>query len=258
MLIIPAIDLRAGRCVRLSQGRKDDVKFYDGDPVETALGYQSDGAQMLHVVDLDGAFSDPNSRNRAVLRELVSQIDLPIQFGGGMRGLQDVEQMIELGVSRVVIGTLAVESPDVLAKLVELFLSQVCVGIDARDGQVMTRGWEKQETITSVELAQRVSALGVERIVYTDVSRDGMLTGVNLEQTCAIARESGLRVTASGGVSSLADIRSLRDLSESGVDSVIVGKALYEGRFTLREAIVEGTVVAGGNRPSQVTNLNLT
>jgi phosphoribosylformimino-5-aminoimidazole carboxamide ribotide isomerase len=242
MLIIPAIDLRAGRCVRLSQGRKDDVKFYEGDAVETALGYQSDGAQMLHIVDLDGAFSDPNSRNREVFREIVSQTDLPIQFGGGMRKLQDVEQVIELGVTRVVVGTLAVESPEVLTKLLEMFGSQVCVGIDARDGQVMTRGWEKQATITAVDLAQRVAALGVERIVYTDVARDGMLTGVNLEQTCTIARESGLRVTASGGVSSLADISRLREVTESGVDSVIVGKALYEGRFTLKEALAAGTV----------------
>ena len=242
MLIIPAIDLRAGRCVRLSQGRKDDVKIYDGDAVEIALSYQSEGAQMLHVVDLDGAFSDPNSRNRAVFREIVSQTDLPIQFGGGMRSLEEVEQVIELGVSRVVVGTLAVESAEVLAKLVEMFGPRVCVGIDARDGQVMTRGWEKRETITAVELAQRVAALGVERIVYTDVARDGMLAGVNMQQTCMIARESGLRVTASGGVSSLDDIGRLRRERESGVDSVIIGKALYERRFSLREAIDEGTV----------------
>ncbi|MCM3903864.1 MAG: 1-(5-phosphoribosyl)-5-[(5-phosphoribosylamino)methylideneamino] imidazole-4-carboxamide isomerase, partial [Pyrinomonadaceae bacterium] len=221
---------------------KDEVKVYEGDPVETALRYQNDGAQMLHIVDLDGAFSDPNSQNRAVFRKIVSQTDLPIQFGGGMRSVQDVEQVIELGVARVVVGTLAVELPDVLAKIVDMFGSRVCVGIDARNGQVMTRGWEKQESITAVELAQRVAALGLERIVYTDVARDGMLTGVNVEQTSAIARESGLKVTASGGVSSLADISRLRAVSESGVDSVIVGKALYEGRFTLKEAIAEGSV----------------
>ena len=129
-----------------------------------------------------------------------------------------------------------------IAGIVDMFGSRVCVGIDARDGQVMTRGWEKRETITAVELAQRVAALGVERIVYTDVARDGMLAGVNLEQTCTIARESGLRVTASGGVASLADISRLRRVSESGVDSVIVGKALYEGRFSLKEAINEGII----------------
>jgi len=237
MLIIPAIDLRAGRCVRLSQGRKADVKIYEGDPVETALRYENEGAEMLHIVDLDGAFSDPNSQNRAVFREIVSQTKLPIQFGGGMRNLQDVERVIELGVARAVVGTLAVESPDLLAKLVKMFGSRVCVGIDARNGQVMTRGWEKEEATTAVELAQRVASLGVERVVYTDVARDGMLTGVNLEQTCAIARESGLKVTASGGVSSLDDIARLRRGSESGVDSVIVGKALYEGRFGVKDAV---------------------
>jgi phosphoribosylformimino-5-aminoimidazole carboxamide ribotide isomerase len=242
LLIIPAIDLRDGRCVRLTQGRKDDATVYDGDPIEIALSYEASGAQMIHIVDLDGAFSDPNSRNRQVLRRIVSRIRIPLQFGGGLRSLEDVAQVIEMGVSRVVLGTMAVESPDVLAKLVAMFGSRVCVGIDARNNQVMTRGWEKRELITAVELAQRVAAFGVERVVYTDVARDGMLAGVNLDQTCAIARESGLKVTASGGVSSLADISRLGGVSESGVDSVIVGKALYESRFSLEDAINEGSV----------------
>jgi phosphoribosylformimino-5-aminoimidazole carboxamide ribotide isomerase len=240
ILVIPAIDLRDGRCVRLTQGRKDNTKIYDGDPIDIALSYEANGAQMIHIVDLDGAFSEPNSRNRQVLRKIISRVGIPLQFGGGLRSLEDVAQVIELGASRVVVGTLAVESPEVLAKLVDMFGSRVCVGIDARDNQVMTRGWEKREIITAVELAQRVAAFGVERVVYTDVARDGMLAGVNLEQTYTIAQESGLRVTASGGVSSLADISCLRRVSESGVDSVIVGKALYEGRFTVKEAINEG------------------
>lgn len=242
LVIIPAIDLRDGRCVRLTQGRKEHATVYDGDPIEIALSYEADGAQMIHLVDLDGAFSDPNSRNRKMLRKIISRIKTPLQFGGGLRNLEDVAQVIELGVSRVVVGTLAVESPEVLAKLVNMFDSRVCVGIDARDNQVMTRGWEKREIITAVELAQRVAALGVERIVYTDVARDGMLAGINLEQTCLISRESGLRVTASGGVSSLADIRAVRTISECGIDSVIVGKALYDGRFNLKDAINEGGV----------------
>jgi phosphoribosylformimino-5-aminoimidazole carboxamide ribotide isomerase len=243
ILIIPAIDLRDGCCVRLTQGRKDNATVYDGDPIEIALSYEASGARMIHIVDLDGAFSEPNSRSRQVLHKIISRIKIPLQFGGGLRSLEDVAQVIELGASRVVVGTLAVESPDELAKLVDMFGSRVCVGIDARDNQVMTRGWEKREIITAVELAQRVAALGVKRIVYTDVARDGMLSGINLEQTCAISRVSGLRVTASGGVSSLADINRLKSVSESGVDSVIVGKALYEGRFTLDEAIDEGTRV---------------
>jgi phosphoribosylformimino-5-aminoimidazole carboxamide ribotide isomerase len=253
MIIIPAIDLRDGRCVRLLQGRKDNATFYDGDPIEIAESYEADGAEMIHVVDLDGAFADPNSRNWQVVREIVSSLKTPLQFGGGLRSLSDVEEVIDLGVTRVVIGTLAVENPACLAQMLLLFgADRIAVGIDARDGQVLTRGWETEGKLSALQLAQRVAEIGVERIVYTDVSRDGMLTGVNLEQTCTIACESGLRVTASGGVSSLEDIERLLSAKASAisgvkemkkscdVDSLIIGKALYEGRFTLKEAIVAG------------------
>ncbi|MCU1266305.1 MAG: phosphoribosylformimino-5-aminoimidazole carboxamide ribotide isomerase [Acidobacteria bacterium] len=240
MLIIPAIDLREGRCVRLTQGRKEDVKIYDSDPLVIAEQYRDSGAEWLHVVDLDGAFSDPNSRNRQVVREIVSRIKLPVQFGGGLRSLQDIEQVIELGAARVVLGTLAVESPEILEKSLQLFGSnRVVVGIDARDGRALTRGWVNDTDLAAIELAQRVARLGVERVVFTDIARDGMLTGVNVEQTCAVARESGLKVTASGGVASLADLARLRAASECGIDSIIIGKALYEGRFTLEEALRE-------------------
>jgi phosphoribosylformimino-5-aminoimidazole carboxamide ribotide isomerase len=159
-----------------------------------------------------------------------------------MRSLDDIAQVIELGVSRVVIGTLAVESPRSLEQALRLFAADhLAVGIDARDGQVLTRGWEQEGKISALELAKDVAAGGIERIVYTDVSRDGMLTGVNVEQTLAIARESGLKVTASGGVSSLEDITRLKAISEAGVDSVIIGKALYEGRFTLEEALISAS-----------------
>ena len=237
MLIIPAIDLKDGKCVRLTQGRRSDVKVYDGEPVEIAKNFEDAGARMLHVVDLDGAFAGSNSRNRKVVRRLIHAVKIPVQFGGGLRTVSDVQQLIEFGAAQVVIGTLAAESPETLEKFVQLFGFRICVGIDARDGFVMTRGWEKQEKLSAVELARRVADAGVDRIVYTDIARDGTLGGVNLEQTCAIARESGLRVTASGGVSSLADIEQLKSVSDCGVDSVIVGKALYEGRFTLEEAL---------------------
>jgi phosphoribosylformimino-5-aminoimidazole carboxamide ribotide isomerase len=237
MLIIPAIDLRDGLCVRLRQGRKHEATVYDGDAAEIALSFQSDGARMLHIVDLDGAFADPNSVNRRLLGKIVSRINIPMQFGGGLRTLEDIEQVIELGVTRVVIGTLAVESPETLTRaLLSFGGARVIVGIDARGGQVMTRGWEKKESVSATDFAQRVATAGVERIVYTDVARDGMLSGVNLEQTCAIARESGLKVTASGGIASLEDILRLKSVSECGIDSVIVGRAFYEGRFTLKEA----------------------
>ncbi len=238
MLIIPAIDLKDGRCVRLTQGRKRDVKVYDGDPVEIAKEFEKAGAQMLHVVDLDGAFADSNSPNRETVKSIIRALKIPMQTGGGLRRVSDVEDLIESGAERVIIGTLAAESPEILEKLVKIFgAARICVGIDARDGIVLTRGWEREGKLSALELARRVGVLGIERIVYTDVSRDGMLGGVNLEQTCEVARESGLRVTASGGVSSLADLAGLKTIEACGVDSVIVGKALYEGRFTLEEAL---------------------
>jgi phosphoribosylformimino-5-aminoimidazole carboxamide ribotide isomerase len=160
-----------------------------------------------------------------------------VQFGGGMRTIDDVEELILEGANRVVIGTLAAEDPETVARLVARFGTRIVVGIDSRDGQVMTRGWEKAGKIEAVELARYIARLGVERIVCTDVSRDGMLTGPNIEQACLIARESGLKVTVSGGVSSLQDIEQVRRTSAYGVDSVIVGKALYERRFTLKEAL---------------------
>lgn len=241
--IIPAIDLRDGRCVRLVQGRKHDTTIYDGDPIDIALRYEGSGAEMIHLVDLDGAFSDPGSRNRQVLREIISRINIPLQFGGGLRSLADVAEVIDLGVARVVIGTLAVEAPESLDQALRLFgADRIAVGIDARDGQVLTRGWEKEGRVSALELAQDVAAMGVERIIYTDVARDGMLTGINVEQTCIIARESGLKVTASGGVSSLEDIERLINASrgttgDGQIDSLIIGKAIYEGRFTLAQAI---------------------
>jgi phosphoribosylformimino-5-aminoimidazole carboxamide ribotide isomerase len=240
MLIIPAIDLRQGKCVRLAQGRKDAETSYDRDPISVAKAFEADGAGMLHVVDLDGAFGEGQSLNRGVVSQIIRSVGIPVQFGGGLRTIGDVEELILAGATRVVIGTLAAESPETLSTLVDRFRSRIAVGIDARDGQVMTRGWETNGQIDAVELARRIANMGVERIVYTDVARDGMLTGPNIEQTCLIARESGLKVTASGGVSSLRDIEQLSRACEYGVDSVIVGKALYEGRFTVQEAIGRG------------------
>jgi phosphoribosylformimino-5-aminoimidazole carboxamide ribotide isomerase len=237
MLIIPAIDLKNGRCVRLEQGRKADATIYDGDPVEIARGFEDAGAQMLHVVDLDGAFAEGNSPNRDIARRIIAAVAIPVQFGGGLRKPTDVREMIEHGAARVVLGTLVVESPELLARLVELYGARIVAGIDARDGKVVTRGWEKQESIAATELAARMAAFGVSRIIYTDVARDGMLEGVNVLQTCAVARHAGVPVTASGGVSSLADIERLKVACDGGIDSVIIGKAFYENRFSLPEAL---------------------
>jgi len=237
MMILPAIDLRNGRCVRLTQGRKTAVRVYSDDPVRMARQFQRDGARMLHVVDLDAAFSERDSPNHRVLRDLVRAVEIPIQFGGGIRTRKDATEVIELGVTRIVIGTMAIESPEVLTKMLRQFASeQIAIGIDARNGRVATRGWETQEQVEALDLARKFKGLGAERIVYTDIERDGALAGPNIEQTCAIGA-LGLKVTASGGVSSLEDLRRLKLASPCGIDSVIIGKALYERRFTLKEAL---------------------
>ena len=237
MLIIPAIDLKEGRCVRLSQGRKESVKVYDNDPVAVALKFADSGATLIHVIDLDAAFGDQHSANRAALQNILSAVNVRIEFGGGMRTLEDVRRLIDFGVERVVIGTAAMETPRSLESFVDEFNSRVCVGIDCRNGRVLTHGWQTTTETTAVDLARRVAAAGITRIIYTDTVRDGMLTGPNLEQTIAVAQSSGVKVTVSGGISSLDDIKRVRDADEPLVDSVIIGRALYEQKFTLEEAL---------------------
>jgi phosphoribosylformimino-5-aminoimidazole carboxamide ribotide isomerase len=237
MLLLPAIDLRGGQCVRLLQGRKDESTTYATDPVRVATEFAAAGAEMLHVVDLDGAFGETDSPNRVIARDIIAQAGIPVQFGGGLRDMTLVAEMMEAGAARVVIGTIAAESPELLDELVRAFGEAIAIGIDARDGMVVTRGWEQPEELLATDLARRVADAGVRRIIYTDVARDGMLSGINLEQTRAVATASGLLVTASGGVSSLADLALIREAGPDGIDSVIIGKALYEGRFTLGEAL---------------------
>jgi phosphoribosylformimino-5-aminoimidazole carboxamide ribotide isomerase len=237
MIVIPAIDLRDGRCVRLTQGRKSDVTVYNENPVAVAREFVAAGAQIIHVVDLDGAFGEPFSPNREVVRRIIDSVDVRVEFGGGVRSLPDVKELCEVGVSRVVLGTIAAESPELLKDFVDLFSSRICVGIDARDGVVMTHGWETATPAMAVDLARVVAACGVKRIVYTDIARDGMMVGPNIEQTLAVVRAANVQVTASGGVSSLDDLKRLREANELLLDSVIVGKALYEGKFKLEEAI---------------------
>lgn len=235
MIIIPAIDLKDGKCVRLEQGRKTDVTVYESDPVATAQNFADAGAEVIHVVDLDGAFGD-HSTNRRVLKEIIDSVDVDVQFGGGIRTLVDVERVKDMGVERIVLGTMAAESPDKLVELVSRFGKFIAVGIDAREGRVMTRGWQRQGAQNAQELAKEVASLGVNRIIYTDISRDGMLTGPNIEQTIGVARAANVSVTASGGVSSLEDLRRIAATGEPLIDSVIVGKAIYECRFKLEDA----------------------
>jgi phosphoribosylformimino-5-aminoimidazole carboxamide ribotide isomerase len=213
------------------------VTVYDANPVDMAKRFAGAGARMIHVVDLDGAFRGGESPNRAVVKKIVEAVDVPIEFGGGIRSIDDVQQLCDVGVSRIVLGTVAVESPDLLRKLVARFPERICVGIDARNGVATTHGWETETQIEALSLARSVVNCGIQRIIYTDVARDGMLTGPNIEQTVALARAANVHVTASGGVSSLDDVKRLRDAGEPLLDSVIVGKALYEQKFKLEDAI---------------------
>ena len=237
MIIIPAIDLRGGRCVRLTQGQASAETVYSENPVAVAKQWYEAGAEMIHIVNLDGAMNLDDSKNIRVMSDILYQINLPIQFGGGVRALDEVQRLDDLGVTRIVVGTAAIENPQLLQALLDDFGSTIVVGIDAREGKVALRGWQKTADMTAVDLALKVADMGVERIVYTDIARDGMLSGINLEATREIAERSGLKVTASGGVATLDDIYAVKDLEEFGVDSLIIGKALYEGVFTLEEAL---------------------
>ncbi|MCI0390385.1 MAG: 1-(5-phosphoribosyl)-5-[(5-phosphoribosylamino)methylideneamino]imidazole-4-carboxamide isomerase [Acidobacteria bacterium] len=237
MIIIPAIDLRGGRCVRLTQGQASAETVYSENPVVVAKRWYDEGAEMLHIVDLDAVLNKDDTENLKTLERILYEVTIPVQFGGGVRSLDDVRRLDELGATRIVIGTTAIENPVLLSHIVDEFGSTIVVGIDARDGKVALRGWEKLSNVNAVDFGQKIAEMGVERIVYTDIARDGTLSGINIEATREIAEASGLKVTASGGVASLDNIYALKKLEQYGVDSVIIGKALYEGVFTLEEAL---------------------
>jgi phosphoribosylformimino-5-aminoimidazole carboxamide ribotide isomerase len=238
MRIIPAIDLKGGRCVRLVEGREESARVYDRDPVEVALSYERAGAELIHLVDLDGAFVGGRSENRRIIGTIARRINIPVEVGGGVRSLADIEALLtEVGASFVIVGTLAVERSDLLQEAVSRYGESVVVGIDARGELVATRGWKEATKVVALDLARQVVGMGVGRIIYTDIARDGRLEGPNLEMTREIAIASRARVTASGGVSSLEDIARLGKIEADGVDSVIIGKALYEERFTIEQAI---------------------
>src|SRR5437870_2783656 len=191
MIIIPAIDLRGGRCVRLTQGRAADETVYCENPIAVARRWAEAGAEMLHIVNLDGALNRDDTDNLKALERILFEVSIPVQFGGGVRSPDDVRRVDELGATRIVIGTTAIENPILLQRIVDEFSSTVVVGIDAREGKVALRGWEKLSNLNAVDFAQKVAEMGVERIVYTDIARDGMMSGVNLEATREIAETSG-------------------------------------------------------------------
>lgn len=237
MIVFPAIDLHQGKCVRLRQGRPEAETVFSDDPVAMAEHWASQGAEWLHIVNLDGAFGQA-SVNVRMVAEITATVAIPVQFGGGLRTMTDIEEALELGVARVILGTVAVKEPSLVAEAVRHFAAErIVVGIDARGGKVATHGWQEVSSVTALELAFRVRDLGVERVVYTDIARDGMLSGVNVEAVRELAQHTGLKVIASGGVASLEDLRRLKKVEADGVEGVIIGQALYSGALDLREAI---------------------
>jgi len=234
MLLIPAIDLKNGQCVRLLQGEADSETVYSNDPASMAGSFEDAGAKRLHLVDLDGAFKG-QSANLASIESILKTISIPVQLGGGLRTSDDVERMLELGVASVIIGTMAVKNPDVLEGIIQRFSDeQIILGLDTRNRKVAIEGWQEGTEIDDVDFALRWKKSGIKRVVFTDIAHDGMLSGPNIEVLSNFARSTGLRVVASGGVSSMEDLELLKTLESDGVDQVISGKAIYEGKLDLK------------------------
>lgn len=235
--IYPAIDLRNGKVVRLEHGDPERQTVFGDDPVAMAQRWIDAGAEWLHVVNLDGAFGGSSGANWQAV-EKIAQLGTKVQFGGGIRSLKDAALAIGRGVTRVVIGTAAIEEPEIVEDVIVRFgAHRVAVGIDAQDGLVKTHGWQEATAVSPVELGLQMTGYGVETVIYTDIGRDGVLTGVNARATAELARETGLEVIASGGVAELADVVRLSQMTSFGVGGVIIGRALYDGKLDLAEAL---------------------
>jgi phosphoribosylformimino-5-aminoimidazole carboxamide ribotide isomerase len=236
MRVYPAIDILNGKAVRLTQGRKDQATVY-GDPIEMATKWVSKGADWLHVVDLDGAF-EGKPKDINLLRDMARAVpNAKIQVGGGIRSMSVVESLLDAGIQRVVLGTAAVRDQDFVKNAIELQPHNVAIGIDARDGKVQVAGWTEASELGAIELARKLQDIGARLVIYTDISRDGVLQGPNVEATREMLEHTELAVIASGGVSSVADVRHLSEIDHWRLDGVIIGKALYEGLVTVEEAM---------------------
>lgn len=236
MLIIPAIDLKDGLCVRLKQGLMDESTVFSSEPAAMASQWVQEGARRLHVVDLNGAFAG-TPINREVVTDITSNYpDLPVQIGGGIRDMKTIESYIEAGVSWVIIGTQAVKQPELVAEACKEFPENIIVGLDAKEGFVATEGWAEVSDIKATELAKRFEQDGVTSIIYTDIARDGMMQGVNVEETLTMAKASSIPIIASGGITNMDDIRALNDVKHQGIVGAITGRAIYEGTLDLQTA----------------------
>ena len=236
MLILPAIDLRGGNCVRLVKGDFKQETIYSEHPEEIALRLEGEGAEFLHVVDLDGALAG-EPQNMDAIKRILQAVTIPVEVGGGIRSMESIDRLFSIGVSRVILGSVAVHKEELVQEACSSYGNRIVVGIDAKKGIVATDGWEKSGGISAVELAKKLGAFGLETIIYTDISRDGTLSGVNVTETAHLARSSGIKVIASGGVKSISDIEKLKKRECDGIIGVIVGKSIYEGTLSLTEAI---------------------
>ena len=236
MLILPAIDLKGGRCVRLQQGEMDRETLFSDHPEEVAGRWESLGAQFLHIVDLDGAVAG-RPRKEAAIKRILQSISIPLELGGGIRTLDTIEHYLALGVKRVVLGTIAHKQPALLEEACKKFPGSIALGIDAREGLVAVEGWKETTAVRAADLVKTMEDKGVETIIFTDIKRDGMMSGPNIESTRAMAEATRIPVIASGGVTTLDHIRELLRLEAGGVQGIIVGRALYEGTINLKDAL---------------------
>lgn len=236
MLIIPAIDLRAGKCVRLVEGRLDRETVYSDNPMAVARIWEGNGARLLHVVDLDGAFAG-SPKNLETINSIIEAISIPVQVGGGIRDIPTIDRLLQMGVSRVILGTVAIRNPELVQEACDRFGDRIVVGIDARDGKVAIEGWGLTAEKDALELVNEVSKMGIKRVIFTDISRDGTLKGPNLEAIKKLVTSAEIKVIASGGVSTIDDIKALNELKYLGIEGVIVGKALYAGTVSFEEAL---------------------
>jgi phosphoribosylformimino-5-aminoimidazole carboxamide ribotide isomerase len=236
MEVIPAVDIKGGKCVRLYQGDYLRETVFSEDPVDVAMGWRAQGARRLHVIDLDGA-AGGEPRNIAVIEAIVKRVNLPVQLGGGIRDEATVSKLLAIGIDRVILGTVAVENPELVKSLCQKYDESIVIGIDARDGYVATRGWIKGTDIKALELGTQMADIGVKRIIYTDIKRDGTLTEPGFEAIAEMVKGVNLPIIAAGGISKLSHLRKLKEL---GVEGAIVGKALYTGDINLGEALALG------------------
>ncbi len=236
MIIIPAIDIKEGRCVRLFQGRMDKETVYSHNPLDVARRWEDMGAEMLHIVDLDGAVSG-RPVNSGVIEEIISSLKIDVQVGGGIRDIESARHYLTAGASRVILGTAVTNDPDFVRNISAAFKGRIVISLDASDGMIAVKGWTEVTDIDAIDMAKRLEGSGISAIVFTDISRDGTLTGPNIKSIERLASTVRIPVIASGGISGLEDIKALLDIKDPGVEGVIVGKALYSGAINLREAI---------------------